>query len=58
MDEHQADFWARIDGGIVQEVVSTNPDGRFHPSLFFMPCHADVRSGWRYDETTGNFSEQ
>lgn len=44
------DRWARIEDSKVVEIVSENPEGRYHASLFFMPCSMDVQQGWIYQE--------
>jgi hypothetical protein len=44
--------WARISGGIVAELTDTDPTGRYHPSLIWEPCDANVRVGWTYADGT------
>lgn len=43
---------ARIENGIVQEILSADPFPPFHPSLMWVPCDASVQPGWTYDGTT------
>lgn len=47
-------MWARIENGIVAEITDIDPEGRFHPSLVWVPCGAEVQPGWAYDG--GEFS--
>ncbi|EPG4957838.1 hypothetical protein M2O49_000463 [Citrobacter amalonaticus] len=47
-------MWALIIDGIVNEVTDINPEGRFHPSLAWIPCSTEVLPGWQYDD--GEFS--
>ena len=42
-------MWARIDNGAVAEITDLDPAGRFHPSLLWVGCDADVAPGDRYD---------
>lgn len=42
--------WARIEDGVVREVVDADPAGRFHPSLIFAPAPDDVREGQLYGD--------
>lgn len=42
-------MWARIDGDRVAEITDIDPDGRFHPSLVWVECGAEVQPGWTYD---------
>lgn len=44
-------MWARLENGIVAEIVSESPAGRFHPDLEFMPCDETTEIG---DQFTGN----
>lgn len=41
-------MWALIDGGVVLETTSIDPEGRFHPDLKWRACGAQVLSGWLY----------
>lgn len=43
------DMWARIESGAVAELTDIDPAGRFHPSLQWVVCTAEVRPGWNYD---------
>lgn len=45
-------MWARIEGDRVAEITDIDPAGRFHPSLVWVPCGADVKPGWHYDGTS------
>lgn len=42
-------MWARIENGAVAEITGVDPAGRFHPSMRWVPCSADVVPGWTYD---------
>ena len=42
-------MWARIESGVVREITEIDPAGRFHPSIVWEPCGADVREGWTFD---------
>ncbi len=42
-------MWARIENGTVAEITDLDPDGRFHPSLIWAPCGAEVKAGWLCD---------
>ena len=44
---------ARIDNGIVAEILSADPFPPFHPSLVWVDCStvAGVQEGWTYDGT-------
>lgn len=50
-------IWARIEkiedeeNFRVDEVVTVDPEGRFHPSLIWVSCPADVEPGYLYDGT-------
>lgn len=50
-----SDMWALIKNGAVAEITEIDPTGRFHPSLNWEPCGADVRVGWVWDGSS--FSE-
>lgn len=41
--------WARIENNEVMEITDINPDGRFHPSLIWVKCPADVQQGYIQD---------
>lgn len=41
-------MWARIENATVAEVTNIDPQGRFHPSLIWMACPDDTRSGMQY----------
>lgn len=41
--------WARIEGGVVREVIDFDPAGRFGPPLVFVPAPDDVVEGKLYD---------
>lgn len=43
--------YARIENGVVLEVINFNPDGCFHPSLTWVGCSDDVLVLWLYDGT-------
>lgn len=42
-------MWARIDNDEVMEVTNIDPAGRFHPSLIWLECPADVQQGYIYE---------
>ena len=42
-------MWALIVDGAVREVTEIDPAGRFHPSLTWVGCDAEVAPGDRYD---------
>lgn len=42
-------MWALIVEGAVREVTEIDPAGRFHPSLTWVGCDAEVAPGDRYD---------
>lgn len=42
-------MWARIENGNVAEVAEIDPAGRFHPSIQWASCGADVQAGWQFD---------
>jgi hypothetical protein len=41
--------WAFVADGQVVEITDTDPAGRFHPALEWLPCPEDCASGWTYD---------
>lgn len=47
-------MWARIQDSEVVEITSNDPSGRYHSSLVWVPCTAEVREGWTY--TGGTFA--
>tara|TARA_R100000458_G_scaffold26452_2_gene23927 strand:- start:5569 stop:5931 length:363 start_codon:yes stop_codon:yes gene_type:complete len=42
-------MWARIENGTVAELTDLDPTGRFHPSLTWVACAAEVKVGWLCD---------
>lgn len=42
-------MWARIENGAVAEITDIDPAGRFHPSLKWAACTAEIVPGWAYD---------
>ena len=48
--------WARIENGVVREIISDDPAGRFHDSIRFEQCGDEVEEGWEVDEN-GVFSK-
>ncbi len=42
-------MWARIENGTVAEITDLDPAGRFHPTIQWIACGSDTRSGWQYD---------
>lgn len=42
-------MWARIENGTVAEITDLDPAGRFHPSLTWVACAAEVKAGWLCD---------
>lgn len=47
-------MWARIENGVVMEITDIDPDGRFHPSLIWVPCGKDTSIGYVF--TDGAFT--
>ncbi len=45
-------MWARVENDTVAELTTTDPDGRFHPSLCWVLCSDNVELGWLYSEKT------
>ncbi|CAD2261557.1 hypothetical protein PSEUDT2_04174 [Stutzerimonas stutzeri] len=45
-------MWARVENDTVAELTTKDPDGRFHPSLCWVPCSDKVELGWLYSEET------
>ncbi|SDC64515.1 Phage tail assembly chaperone protein [Pseudomonas guariconensis] len=43
-------MWALIVDGAVREVTEIDPAGRFHPTLTWVGCGAEVAPGDRYDD--------
>ena len=41
--------WARIENNEVKEITAIDPAGRFHSSLIWVECAANVEGGWSYD---------
>lgn len=41
--------WARIENGAVAEITDIDPAGRFHPTLVWVRCPAEIVAGWSYD---------
>jgi hypothetical protein len=41
-------MWARLSEGVVAEITSVDPAGRFHPDLIWQVCSVDVQPGWTY----------
>ena len=39
-------FYARIENGVVVEVIDFNPEGRFEARLQWEECPAETRQGW------------
>ncbi|WP_291604473.1 hypothetical protein [Comamonas sp.] len=42
-------MWARIENNIAVELSDLDPEGRYHPSLIWVPCATTVRQGDLYD---------
>lgn len=42
-------MWARIENNIAVELSHMDPEGRYHPSLIWVPCASTVRQGDLYD---------
>ena len=40
---------ARIENGIVREILTADPFPPFHPSLVWVECESDVREGWTWN---------
>lgn len=40
---------ARIENGIVREILTAEPFPPFHPSLVWAECGAEVKEGWTWD---------
>lgn len=45
-------MWARIENQTVVETTGVDPVGRFHESLIWVPCSADVDQRWQWDGHT------
>ena len=43
---------ARIENGIVREILTAEPFPPFHPDLVWVECGAEVREGWTWDGKT------
>lgn len=41
--------YARIENGLVAEIIHTDPAGLFHPSRVWVECPDNVAEGWSYD---------
>lgn len=41
-------MWARLSEGVVAEITSVDPAGRFHPDLIWQVCSVEVQPGWTY----------
>lgn len=41
-------MWARIEDNVVREVTDTDPAGRFHAGIAWLPCGSDVTIGWQH----------
>lgn len=48
--------WALIVDGLVREIVTINPEGRYHPDLVWVPCAPDVREQWIYNSVDNTFT--
>ncbi|SQI34904.1 Uncharacterised protein [Leminorella richardii] len=48
-------MWARIEENEVTELTDINPEGRFHPSLQWVPCGSDVKPGYVFND--GEFQQ-
>lgn len=46
-------MWARLENNVVMELTDIDPEGRFHPSLIWIVCPADVQQG--YIQENGEF---
>lgn len=44
--------WARIEDGVVREVIDFDPAGKFHPSINWVKCPATVDQHFTYDGST------
>ncbi|WP_179211989.1 hypothetical protein [Escherichia coli] len=42
-------MWARLENNVVMELTDIDPEGRFHPSLIWVECHADVQQGYIFN---------
>ncbi|WP_230531120.1 hypothetical protein [Microvirga roseola] len=42
--------WALIIDGVVREISGLDPAGRYHESLVWVACDAEVRDGWTCDQ--------
>jgi hypothetical protein len=45
-------LWALIINGIVFEITTTNPAGRFPPEMEWVECASDIVPGYTYNGTT------
>lgn len=43
--------WARIENNRVMEITDIDPEGRFHPSLIWVPCDDEVDQHFTFDGT-------
>lgn len=47
-------MWARIENNAVMELTDIDPTDRFHPSLIWVECPADIQQGYTY--SNGEFT--
>ncbi len=40
--------WALINNGVVSELTTSDPTGRYHPTLVWVVCEPTVSIGWLY----------
>lgn len=45
----EVNMWARIENNEVMEITDIDPAGRFHPSLIWVECPADIKQGYSFD---------
>jgi len=49
-------IWARIQDGVVFELTSTDPEGRFPSELTWVEATPDVAQGFKYNKKTKKFT--
>lgn len=42
-------MWARVNNGVVEEVIEFNPNNKFAPRLVWVKCPTEVKLGWLFD---------
>lgn len=44
-------MWARIEGGLVAELIDFDPAGKFHNSIVWVKCGPHVKAGMTYSNS-------